>query len=111
MSAAPSARQFVRQVTGGHPAADDALLVAGELIANSLVHAADATMVTVTVAISQASVRIDVHDDSTSGIPHLREDGPDAEGGRGFRLVNEIARRWGFIRESGRSCCWAEVVT
>ena len=29
------------------------------------------------------------------GIPHMREEGPDAEGGRGFRLVNQIAQRWG----------------
>ena len=107
--AAPSARQFVRQATTGHPAADEALLVAGELIANSLAHAVDATAVTVTVAVSQAFIRIDVHDDGTLGIPHMREAGPDAEDGRGFRIINQVAQRWGFIREHAHSCCWAEV--
>jgi hypothetical protein len=108
---APYARQFVRHAVSGHPAAGDALLLAGELIANSLVHTVDATTITVTVAVNHAFIRVDVHDDGTGGIPHLREGGPDAEGGRGFRLVNQIARRWGFTREPGRSCCWAEVAT
>ena len=107
ISAAPPARQFVRQAASGHPAAGDALLLAGELIANSLVHAVDATTITVTVAVSRAFIRIDVHDDGALGIPHMREAGPDAEDGRGFRLINQIAKRWGFIREPGRSC-WAE---
>jgi anti-sigma regulatory factor (Ser/Thr protein kinase) len=108
ISAAPAARQFVRQAASGHPAAGDALLLAGELVANSLVHAVDATTITVTVAVSQAFIRIDVHDDGALGIPHMREAGQDAEDGRGFRLINQIAKRWGFIREPGRSCCWAE---
>jgi anti-sigma regulatory factor (Ser/Thr protein kinase) len=111
LSAAPMARQFVQAATAGHPAAEDALVLAGELIANSLVHAADATTVTVTVAVSAAFIRIDVHDNGTGGIPRLRESTPDAEGGRGFVLVNQIAQRWGFLREPGRSCCWAEVAS
>ena len=106
---APSARQFVRQATAGHPAADQALLLAGELIANSLTHAIDATTVTITVAVSYAFIRIDVHDDGTLGIPHMREAAPDAEDGRGFRIINQVAQRWGFIREHAHSCCWAEV--
>jgi anti-sigma regulatory factor (Ser/Thr protein kinase) len=111
LSAAPAARRFVRQAAGGHPAAEEALLVAGELIANSLVHAADATRVTVTIAVSAAVIRIDVHDDGTGGVPHLREGGAEAEGGRGLWLVNQLAQRWGFLREPAHSCCWAEVAT
>ncbi len=108
---APTARQFVRQATAGHPAADDTVLLAAELIANSLIHARDATRVTVTVAVSEALIRIDVRDDSNLGIPHVRPGDPEAEDGRGFRLVNQIARRWGFIREPGGSCCWAEIAS
>jgi hypothetical protein len=108
---APSARRFVEEMTGGHPAAPDALLVAGELIANSLAHALDATTITVAVAVSQAFIRIDVHDDGTLGIPHMRDGDPDAEDGRGFRIINQVAHRWGFIREDARSCCWAEVAS
>ena len=32
------------------------------------------------------------------------------EGGRGFRLVNEIAQHWGFLRERGCTCVWFELV-
>jgi anti-sigma regulatory factor (Ser/Thr protein kinase) len=108
---APSARRFVAETTDGHPAASDALVVAGELIANSLAHALDATTITVIVAVNQAFIRIDVHDDGTLGIPHMREAGPGAEDGRGFRIINQVAQRWGFIREHAHSCCWAEVAS
>jgi anti-sigma regulatory factor (Ser/Thr protein kinase) len=86
-------------------------MLAAELIANSLVHALDATTVTITVAISDALIRIDVRDDGTLGIPHMRDDSPDAEDGRGFRLINHIAQQWGFIRDPAGSCCWAEIIT
>jgi anti-sigma regulatory factor (Ser/Thr protein kinase) len=111
LHAAAAARRFVRQATYGHPAADETLLLAAELIANSLVHALDATTVTITVAVSESFIRVDVRDDGTLGIPHMRRDSPDAEDGRGFRLVNQIAQRWGFTREPAGSCCWAEVTT
>ena len=52
---APAARQFVRQAAAGHPAADDAVLLAAELIANSVVHALDATTVTITVRSAKRS--------------------------------------------------------
>jgi anti-sigma regulatory factor (Ser/Thr protein kinase) len=108
---APEARQFVRQAAAGHPAAEDAVLLAAELIANSMVHALDATTVTITVAVSAAFVRVDVRDDGALGIPHMRPGDPEAEDGRGFRLVNQIARRWGFTREPGGSCCWVEIAS
>jgi hypothetical protein len=31
------------------------------------------------------------------------------EGGRGFQLVNEIAQRWGFLRERAGTCVWFEL--
>ncbi len=111
IQAAPTARQFVRQAAAGHPAADDAVLLAAELIANSVVHAVDATTVTITVAVSEAFIRVDVRDDGALGIPHMRSSDPEAEDGRGFRLINQIARRWGFTREPGGSCCWAEIAS
>ena len=102
---ASAARQFVRQAADGHPAVEDVVLLAAELIANSLVHARGATTITVTVAVSETFVRIDVGDDGILAIPHLRPGDPDAEGGRGFRLVDQLARRWGFVRDPGGSCC------
>ena len=73
----------------------------------SLVHALDATTVTITVAVSEASIRVDVRDDGALGVPHMRPGDPEAEDGRGFLLINQLARRWGFTREPAGSCCWA----
>jgi anti-sigma regulatory factor (Ser/Thr protein kinase) len=111
IQAAPAARQFVRRTAAGHPAAEDAVLLAAELIANSVVHALDATTVTITVAVSEALIRVDVHDDGALGIPHMRPGDLEAEDGRGLRLVNQIAQRWGFTRDPGGSCCWAEIAS
>jgi anti-sigma regulatory factor (Ser/Thr protein kinase) len=106
---APSARRFVTQTIGPHPARDDAVLLAGELVANSLLHAHDADTVSIVIAVGGAFIRIDVYDDGRTGIPHMRDTSPEAEDGRGFHLVNLIAERWGFMRERDRTCCWAEV--
>jgi anti-sigma regulatory factor (Ser/Thr protein kinase) len=106
---APRARRFVTEAIGPHPARDDAVLVAGELVANSLLHAHDAATVTVAVAVSETFIRVDVCDDGRTGIPRWRETDGNAESGRGFHLVNLIAERWGFVRDRDRTCCWAEV--
>ena len=42
-------------------------------------------------------------------IPHWREATGQDEGGRGFQLVNEIAQRWGFLRERAGTCVWFEL--
>jgi anti-sigma regulatory factor (Ser/Thr protein kinase) len=106
---APLARHFVTEAIGRHPAGDDAVLLTSELITNVLVHARDATVVTVIVTVAAALIRVDVHDDGQTGIPHWREAGDQAEDGRGFQIVNALAQRWGFTRNQGRTCCWFEV--
>lgn len=105
----PAARRFVRAVLAGHPAAADAELLACELITNALLHAHDAAKVTVTVAAGETAVHVEVTDDGTAGVPHWREAAAGAEGGRGFHLVNEIAARWGFLREKTGTCCWFDL--
>ncbi len=107
----PWARRFVRQVLAGHPAAADAELLASEVVTNAVLHAGDGATVTVAVSVSGAAVHIAVVDRGTASVPHWRDTGPDAEGGRGFRLVNEIASRWGFVREktAARTTCWFDV--
>jgi hypothetical protein len=67
-------------------------------ITNSRVHVVDATTVAVTVVGQRGLHRIDVHDDGMLASRTCTKGSPDAEDGRGFRLVNKIARRWGFTR-------------
>lgn len=105
----PAARRFVRAVLAGHPAADDAELLACELVTNALRHAGDASKVTVTVATGQAGVHVEVTDDGTAGVPHWRKGAVGDEGGWGFHLVNEIATRWGFLRDTTGTCCWFDL--
>jgi anti-sigma regulatory factor (Ser/Thr protein kinase) len=104
-------RREIADYLGGCPIADDIVLIASELITNSVVHARDATTVTVTVAVSEAFIRVDVRDDGALGIPHMRRGDPEAEDGRGFHLINQLAWRWGFTREPGGSRCWAEIAS
>ena len=106
----PAARRFIREALNGHQAAFDAELLACELITNTVQHATDADLVTIAVSRSGATVHVDVMDDGQTGLPHWREATGEDEGGRGFQLVNEIAQRWGFLRERGRTCVWFELV-
>ncbi len=105
----PVARGFIRDVLAGHPACSDAELLTCELVTNVVRHALDAAVVTVVVVHRGQVVHVDVIDDGRTGLPHWREaDGQD-EGGRGFQLVNEIALRWGFLRERAGTCVWFEL--
>ena len=105
----PAARRFVRSTLDGHPSAHDAELLACELATNVVRHATDAAVVTVSVQRRGAVVHVDVIDDGTAGLPHWREVGGHSEGGRGFHLVNQIAYRWGFLREPEGTCVWFEL--
>ena len=105
----PTARRFLREALDGHPAAFDAELLTCELVTNAVQHATDAGWVTVAVMRRGAVVHVDVIDDGRSGLPHWREATGQDEGGRGFQLVNEIAERWGFLRERAGTCVWFEL--
>jgi serine/threonine-protein kinase RsbW len=105
----PVARRFIRDILADHPASLDAELLACELVTNAVQHATDAARVTVAVSHCGPVVHVDVIDDGRTGLPHWREaDGHD-EDGRGFLLVNEIAERWGFLREPAGTCVWFEL--
>jgi anti-sigma regulatory factor (Ser/Thr protein kinase) len=103
------ARRFVADAIGLHPARETAELLAAELIANAVVHAGQGNAVSVAVAVNAACIRIEVSDSGQWGIPRRRSPGNDEECGRGLQLVNQLALRWGFTREPGRTCCWAEI--
>ncbi len=58
-----------------------------------------------------AVVHVDVIDDGCIGLPQWREACGHDEDGRGFKLVNALAERWGFLPErSGMdgACRWQE---
>jgi anti-sigma regulatory factor (Ser/Thr protein kinase) len=110
------ARAFVAAMLGGsHPCNDVAVLLAGELVTNSVLHSGSAVpggLVTVAVAICVGGVRVEVTDRSGDGAPVLLPaafaDG-DAEGRRGLGLVDACAARWGYRRGGGFTTTWFEL--
>ncbi|WP_329085411.1 ATP-binding protein [Streptosporangium sp. NBC_01469] len=113
------ARTFVTEVLGNdHPLHDDAVLLTSELAANAVEHSGgphDAGPAdpprefVVTVAFLPHGVLITVQDSGISEIPCTRNSGPDATGGRGLMLVNSLAARWGFQRDSAGTLIWFEL--
>jgi anti-sigma regulatory factor (Ser/Thr protein kinase) len=92
--AAAEARLAVRDACQHLPAAtlSDATLLVSELVTNAVIHAGG--MITVVIDCDDDSVAIAVGDQS-SAEPFVCD--PDAADpcGRGMRLVNSIATRWG----------------
>jgi hypothetical protein len=96
------ARAFVGRLLGpSHPCGDVAVLLASEMVTNSLLHGSGEA-VTVTVVVSDAGVRVEVTGRKGDGVPVLRWPDEEAEGSRGLRLVAELAVRWGYERGGGQ---------
>jgi anti-sigma regulatory factor (Ser/Thr protein kinase) len=104
------ARAFVGRLLGpSHPCGDDAVLLASELVTNSVLHGGSAVpgeAVTVTVVAWDAGVRVEVTGRKADGVPVLRRPDAGAEGSRGLRLVEELAVRWGYERGDGQATTW-----
>jgi anti-sigma regulatory factor (Ser/Thr protein kinase) len=112
-----AARAFVSGALGESCAQMDvALLLASELVTNSVEHSGSAVaggVVTVTVAAGDKVVRVEVTDRGGDGVPVLPPasgvaDG-EAESGRGMRLVDALSARWGYQRGGGLATTWFEL--
>jgi anti-sigma regulatory factor (Ser/Thr protein kinase) len=110
------ARAFVAGVLGeSHVHADVALLLASELVTNSVRHSGSAVpggVVTVTVAAGNQVVRVEVTDRCGDGVPVLSSAAPadgEAEGSRGLWLVDALSARWGYQRGGGLATTWFEL--
>ncbi len=111
------ARAFVARVPGeSHAQADLALLLASELVTNSVRHSGSAVpggVVTVTVAAGDEVVRVEVTDRCGDGVPVLPSAAElaygEAEGSRGLWLVDALSARWGYQRGGGLATTWFEL--
>jgi anti-anti-sigma regulatory factor/anti-sigma regulatory factor (Ser/Thr protein kinase) len=106
-----AARQFVRDVCDyWQPALPDegvagqAVLLAGELVANAMVHAR--TEIDLRVELRGDRLHISVHDGSPR-LLHLVPVGRAGEGGHGLQLVEEVAKAWGVHQhpDGGKVVC------
>jgi anti-sigma regulatory factor (Ser/Thr protein kinase) len=88
-------------------AAYDAVLVISELITNAILHTSSTLFVG--LHLDDDLLRVEVYDDLATR-PTLRTAAVDAAGGRGLRLVESLAMRWGVRSHDRGKCVWAEVV-
>lgn len=111
------ARDFVAGALGKSRVDRDlVLLLASELVTNSVRHSGSAApggVVTVTVAVGEQVVRVEVADRIGARVPVLPSavapaDG-EAEGNRGLWLVDALAVRWGYERGGGLATTWFEL--
>lgn len=106
------ARSFTagRFAAAGMPGAavDIGLLLVSELATNALRHAG--TEFEVEVTATRTGVRVAVSDDSPQRPREpLVLPGPDAEGGRGLAIVDELADRWGVAGDPLGKTVWFEL--
>jgi anti-sigma regulatory factor (Ser/Thr protein kinase) len=101
-------RVFVARVLGeSRVDSDVVLLLASELVTNSVLHSGSAVpsgVVTVTVAVGDEVIRVEVTDRCGGSVPVLPADA--VEGSRGLWLVDALSARWGYERDGGLATTW-----
>ena len=111
------ARRFIAGVLGdGWPRLDDVLLLASEVTSNAVRHTAsgDGGRFDVTVAVFAAGdcVRVEVADQGSASEPRMTGGDDRAgmlAGGRGLRIVEVLADRWGHAGDELGRVVWFEV--
>jgi anti-sigma regulatory factor (Ser/Thr protein kinase) len=107
---AAAARRFVEgtlQRQGWSPSdVDTVLLLTSEVVTNAVVHAR--TKVLLQVRLSPDTIRVEVDDHGTGEAVLAVADVDDVRG-RGLRIVDALADRWGDDRACGRHCVWFEL--
>lgn len=93
-----------------------AVLLVSELVTNSIQHSrsrCSGGIVAVTLIALADGLRAEIHDEGSVTVPTLRRDPPDPpdleEGGRGLRLVDTLAARWGYCRDAASAVTWFEL--
>ena len=111
-SGAPQrAREALRALAAIDLVRDDAILVASELVSNSVMHGGcdPGEEIEVLAQLEPDALRLTITDRGSSGqIPTPR--GPEyrGPGGMGLRVVDALARRWGSEHRNGTTV-WAEL--
>jgi anti-sigma regulatory factor (Ser/Thr protein kinase) len=85
----------------GSERTEDAVLLAGELVTNSVLHAATgaAHEIVLELIIGADEVRVVVTDGGSLTLPMIQPMDSTRPGGRGLFLVDTLSDRWGMMRE------------
>lgn len=102
-----TARGLLLAALDGHSkdTVDDALLMISELVSNAVRHTR--TVLLVGVTIGDHMLRVDVTDDNPT-LPVARDPEQEATGGRGLRIVDALATRWGITPTAEGKTVWFE---
>jgi anti-sigma regulatory factor (Ser/Thr protein kinase) len=104
------ARHLVRDLLDAHGVAGDelasALLAVSEIVTNAVIHAG--TDVHVAAELAGARLRVSVSDRSPE-LPERRDPELQSPSGRGLRLVEAVADRWGVERAGDGKTVWFEL--
>jgi serine/threonine-protein kinase RsbW len=111
------ARDFVRGVLSeDSPRLEEILVMVSEVATNAVRHTAsggEEGWFDITVCAIGDGVRASVGDSGGSSVPQMPRDGaePDAMiGGRGLRIVDQLADRWGHSGEELGRVVWFEII-
>ncbi|MEE1754506.1 SpoIIE family protein phosphatase [Streptomyces sp. SP18CS02] len=108
-----TARHMIRAAVrawGAGERADEAELVADELITNALLHTDGGAIVTLRMlAAPERRLRVEVEDRS-SALPRRREAGESGVSGRGLLLVDRLVDAWGVESRGSGKCVWSEFI-
>lgn len=102
------ARRRVRELVGDHPRIDDLLLCVSEVVTNAVVHAG--TLAHLRLECGEDAVRVEVVDESPDAGLRPADPDPTVPSGRGLRLLDLLADRWGVEVEAdrGQKAVWFE---
>jgi anti-sigma regulatory factor (Ser/Thr protein kinase) len=107
-------REFIRGVLGEcWPRLDDVLVMVSEIASNAVRHTAsgDDGWFDVTVSVTGYTARVAVADRGSPSEPRIQEAGSDPcalTGGRGLRIVDALADRWGHGGDGSGRVVWFE---
>ncbi len=111
------AREFVAGVFGRDwPGLDDVLLLVSEIASNAVRHTASGDgggWFDVTVSLTGRTARVEISDRGSSSEPRIPDDGELGvdvlTGGRGMRIVDALADRWGHGGDELGRVVWFEI--
>ena len=104
-------RDWIRSAISGHDCpvdAADAALAVTELFGNACQHGPAGGRVLVGYCLWREGARLVVCDGGGPSTPRLVHGGELAEGGRGLRVVDSLAARWGSFRLAGAQAVWCD---
>jgi len=110
LRSAAAARHFAEAVLAEMDlpsALDVTRLLVSELVVNAVVHAESEAQVV--LHHDGARLRVEVLDDSTT-LPVVRGHSPTVPDGRGLRILDGLADRWGVDVTDGGKAVWFELV-